>query len=384
MSALLRSSIPAHAYASLFNRLGAADLAALAADIKANGLRCPITLYEDKILDGLNRQAACEQAKVEPRFETYNGNDPLGYVISLNLHRRHLSESQRGLIAAQIARLEDGQRQVGHLAHLKTVEQAATMLNVGDRTVKRGRAVLKTGSEKLIKAVADGRIDLGAASKVVKLDKAAQNRVVARVLDGERATEAHRVVKSAEIVKRQLAAPSGKYRIVYADPPWSYGNEMPDYFIEQRDHYPTMSLDDICDIPVDQWAEGDAVLFLWVPAPLTLKVAEVIRAWGFEFKTEFIWDKVKHNMGHYSSVRHEKLYLCTRGACQPDVRKLFDSVQSIERGKHSQKPTEFYDIIDTLYPTGRRLELFHRGQNKRPGWSCYGFESGNVSGEASP
>ncbi len=164
--------------------------------------------------------------------------------------------------------------------------------------------------------------------------------------------------------------PAEKYRIIYADPPWSYGNTQPDYHTEQRDHYPVMELDAICALPVEQWAEDDAVLFLWATSPILCEAFDVIDAWGFEYKASFIWDKIKHNMGHYNSVRHEFLLICTRGSCQPDKMQLFDSVQSIERGKHSQKPVEFYDIIETLYTHGRRLEIFSR--RKREGWDSYG------------
>ena len=78
-------------------------------------------------------------------------------------------------------------------------------------------------------------------------------------------------------------------------------------------------------------------------------------------------------MGHYNSVRHEHLLICTRGSCKPDIPKLVDSVQSIERSKkHSQKPEEFYTIIENLYDHGRKLELFARGRRK--GWDFDGNE----------
>ena len=134
-----------------------------------------------------------------------------------------------------------------------------------------------------------------------------------------------------------------------------------------------MKLEEICDVPVKEWVEDDAVLFLWVTSPMLMKSREVIDAWGFEYKTSFVWDKIKHNMGHYNSVRHELLLVCTRGSCTPDVKKLFDSVQSIERSKHSQKPAEFYDIIETLCTHGRKLEIFARG--KRAGWEVYGHRA---------
>ena len=90
-----------------------------------------------------------------------------------------------------------------------------------------------------------------------------------------------------------------------------------------------------------------------------------------------IWDKVKHNMGHYNSVRHEFLLVCTRGSCQPDERKLFDSVQTIERTEHSKKPEEFRQIIDTIYPYGSRIELFARRPSE--GWEAWGNEFTSLS-----
>ncbi len=167
------------------------------------------------------------------------------------------------------------------------------------------------------------------------------------------------------------AAPADKYRIIYADPPWDYGaHAQPDYHSEQRDHYAVMTVEKICEERVKEWVEDDAVLFLWVTAPILEESFKVIRAWGFEYKACFVWDKIKHNMGHYNSVRHELLLVCTRGACQPDRKELFDSVQSVERTKHSEKPVEFYDIIESLYTHGRRLEMY--GRRTREGWDVYG------------
>jgi N6-adenosine-specific RNA methylase IME4 len=124
-------------------------------------------------------------------------------------------------------------------------------------------------------------------------------------------------------------------------------------------------------------AEDDAVLFLWVTSPMLMEVNAVIEAWGFKYKASFVWDKIKHVMGHYNSVRHELLLICIRGSCQPDVRKLFDSVVSIERTEHSRKPEAFYEIIETLYPLGERIELFSR--RPRRGWSSWGYEAQNAA-----
>jgi N6-adenosine-specific RNA methylase IME4 len=165
---------------------------------------------------------------------------------------------------------------------------------------------------------------------------------------------------------------SGKYRVIYADPPWSYGNTMSDEATQPDTHYNAIDDKRLAKMNVKDIAEDDAVMFLWVTSPKLEDCFPIIKAWGFEYKSAFIWDKVKHNMGHYNSVRHELLLICTRGSCMPDVPKLVDSVQTIERGEHSAKPEEFRNIIDELYPRGKRIELFAR--KKADGWDNYGNE----------
>lgn len=166
---------------------------------------------------------------------------------------------------------------------------------------------------------------------------------------------------------------STKYRVIYADPPWNYGNMMPVYSSGPDDYYPTMSLASLCAMPVQDIVEKNAVLFLWATSPMLEESFRVIKAWGFSYKASFIWDKVKHVMGFYNSVRHEFLLVCTRGSCTPDVKHLFDSVVSIERGEHSAKPEYFREIIDTLYPVGKRIELFARGESHGD-WERWGNE----------
>ena len=178
---------------------------------------------------------------------------------------------------------------------------------------------------------------------------------------------------SDESVKNTPELPSDKYRVIYADPPWKYGNTMPDTMGVQDNHYPLMSIDQLCEMKIKDIAEDDAVLFIWVTSPILEESFQVIKAWGFKYKASFVWDKIKHVMGHYNSVRHEFLLVCTKGSCTPDVLKLFDSVVSIERTEHSEKPEYFREIIDTIYTNGRRIELFARRNTE--GWGGYGNEA---------
>lgn len=185
-----------------------------------------------------------------------------------------------------------------------------------------------------------------------------------------------RLARSLNVETEQPEIPDGKYRVIYADPPWKYGNTMPDEFGEQADHYHLLTVDEISALPIKYMAQDNAVLFLWVTSPILEESFQVVSAWGFKYKSSFVWDKVKHVMGHYNSVRHEVLLVCVRGSCQPDVKKLFDSVYSEERTEHSRKPEHFRQIIDTIYPNGKRIELFAR--KRADGWDVWGNDE-NVS-----
>ena len=199
----------------------------------------------------------------------------------------------------------------------------------------------------------------------------------AHVAEGARSVAAAiREVKKEQAKK--VAPPSGRrYRVIYADPPWRYSDKCDAGSVQSRGaehHYPSMSITELCALPIEAVAEDDAVLFLWTTSPLLFECAAVIDAWGFAYRASFVWDKVKHNMGHYNSVRHEFLLVCIRGSCRPDVRKLFDSVVVEERTAHSAKPETFRAMIDTLYPRGERIELFARGAAAK-GWATWGNQA---------
>jgi len=167
--------------------------------------------------------------------------------------------------------------------------------------------------------------------------------------------------------------PEDKYRVIYADPPWQYGDKLTEDYGVAEHHYPTMPIEELCSLPIKDLAADNAVLFLWVTSPILEECFEVIEAWGFEYKTSIVWNKKKHNYGHYVSVRHEFLLICTRGSCLPDISELPNSVVEIERSKkHSEKPEEFRELIDKMYSKGKRIELFAR--KKVDGWDTWGRE----------
>lgn len=158
-----------HPAAEIFPMMSAEEFDGLVIDIKAHGLLEPVVLYDGKVLDGRNRLRACQQLNIEPRFEHWpNGEDPHEYVVSKNLHRRHLNESQRAMVAAKMAILEKGQvasQRVGDRIRSPSIIEAADALSIGKTTVIEAKKVLKDGTPEEIAAVESGEI---AASTVAK------------------------------------------------------------------------------------------------------------------------------------------------------------------------------------------------------------------------
>ena len=158
-----------HPLANLFPMLDEAALRELADDIRQHGLLEPITLYQGKILDGRNRDEACLIAGVEPWFVEFNGNDTqaLALVVSRNLHRRHLTDSQRAMIAANLATMRRGDNSNVPIGTLSQAD-AAEALNVSRRSVARAAVVRNEGTPELIAAVEAGDIPVSTAANLVR------------------------------------------------------------------------------------------------------------------------------------------------------------------------------------------------------------------------
>ncbi|MBA7590627.1 hypothetical protein ES708_32754 [subsurface metagenome] len=156
-----------------------------------------------------------------------------------------------------------------------------------------------------------------------------------------------------------IPPPEGQYNVIYADIPWEYDVDLSRGTTRSpENNYPVMDLDKIKKFGeeiVKKISYVNCILFMWITAPKLNWMNDVLEDFGFEYKTNLIWDKVKPLMGHYSSVRHEILIIAGKGICSPicDGKTIqsIDSVQSIEKSpRHSEKPEEFMRIIEKLYP----------------------------------
>lgn len=175
-----------HAVTELFPLLYGAAFEELVDDIRKNGLREPILIdAEGRILDGRNRYRACERAGVEPRFVRWKGEGPLPELsLSLNLRRRHLSESQRAMVAARLAKMLQASRPArgANLHHAKLLQShnhAATAVNISRRLLMHASKVLHSGCDELLAAVEQGRIPVSTASRLTVLPRDEQAQAVA-------------------------------------------------------------------------------------------------------------------------------------------------------------------------------------------------------------
>ena len=180
-----------------------------------------------------------------------------------------------------------------------------------------------------------------------------------------------------------------KYQIILADCPWSYkvwtakgGHK------SASAHYKIMEIDDIMTMPVYKIANENAVLFLWATFPNLPEAFQVIKAWGFEYKTvAFTWVKIYDNrtpvigLGYWTRANAEICLLATKGKEYP--RRIDENVSQViisKRGEHSAKPDETRNRIVKLIGNLPRIELFARGNkdkdllgyNKFDGWDLWG------------
>lgn len=158
-----------------------------------------------------------------------------------------------------------------------------------------------------------------------------------------------------------------KFGTVYADPPWKYGNQ--GTRASTDNHYSTMSVDDLCEMPVSELVADDAHLHLWTTNAFLFEAKRLIDAWGFEYKSCFVWVKPQIGIGNYWRVSHEFMLLGVRGNAKRFGRRDLPSWINEPRGKHSAKPEKVRKLIEQCSP-GPFLELF--GRSPIEGWTVFG------------
>jgi N6-adenosine-specific RNA methylase IME4 len=162
-----------------------------------------------------------------------------------------------------------------------------------------------------------------------------------------------------------------RYGVILADPPWAFEpySQLTGMDRAAANHYDTMATEDICAIEVP--AADNCVLFLWRTAPMMLDAIAVMQAWGFTYKTEIIWAKDRIGTGYWARNQHEVMMIGTKGSpVAPGTLQRPHSLVHADTAGHSVKPEEFYHIIEVMFPTTPKIEMFAR--RFRRGWAAYG------------
>jgi len=341
-----------HNYADIFPMMTSKEYNELKRDIKENGQMDDIITYEGKILDGRNRFKATSELGIKPNLSEYEGDNPLQFVMSTNLRRRHLTDSQKAVV---------GRRYVKYYSVFAKGRQGTrTDIKEPVPESEKGQARDKAGE---VVGVSGRYIDM--ADEVIEK----RPEMEEKIMSGEiKLKQVHRDIKLDEQKSKieKLKEVTGEYDVIVIDPPWNYGGKYDPDFRRVTSPYPEMNQDQLKKIILP--CKDNSVLFLWTTHKFIWDAKELMDLWGFEYKMTMVWDKQKMGVGEWLRKQCEFCLMGIRG--KPYWKSTSDrDIISESRTTHSTKPEEFYKLVERI-TAGRKLDYFARKQ--REGWDVYG------------
>lgn len=374
-------------FKNLIPALTADERKGLEESILKEGCRDALVLWGDILIDGHNRYAICTAHNIP--FETVqrefaSRDDVIEWIIINQFSRRNLPLYERARLALRLKPViaeKAKEKQISTLAQNKntvcqnsdkretpidTKKVLAEAAGVSHDTIAKVEKIEAVATPELIEQLRKGDISINQAYQTVRRE-AKKEEVQKRI-------EEHSKVQTGAI---DINNTDRKYNIIYADPAWQYwesGNK------NQSLHYKTMTVDEICSLPVKDIADNDCVLFLWVTYPILQEAFRVIEAWGFKYSTcAFVWVKKNKQKdtpfigcGAWTRANSELCLLATKG----NITRLDASISQIIESpveEHSKKPDIVRELITRLVGELPRVELFCR--NPVDGWDVWGNEA---------
>lgn len=373
-------------FQSLIPALSAEEYGQLEENILHDGIRDALIVWDGILLDGHNRYEIAQKHNLPYEVQEMNFDsreDAKIWVIKNQLGRRNLLDYVKvELTVGKLEPLIAAKAKEKQIATLKQ-NQSTVLPTLAERAIDTREEIAKAAG-----------VSHGTVAKVKKIMQAAPPEVKEAARNGEMSINqayqaTRREEKKAEVQKRieeyaevqtgviDIEKPEKKYNIIYADPPWRYwesGNK------NQSEHYKTMTIDDICNLPIKDIAADDSVLFLWVTYPILAEAFRVIESWGFKYSTAaFVWvkknkaaDSPFFGCGAWTRANSELCLLATRGSVQRLDATISQIVES-PIGEHSKKPDIVRELIERLVGKLPRVELFCR--NPADGWDVWGNEA---------
>ena len=391
---------PVHEYAEKWPMMDEQRLNELAVDIQENGQQVPILLLNGVLIDGRNRLAACRIAKVQPIIENLpDGTNPWQRVWTLNGHRRDMNDGQRYLLwldgregdeawQAEQSRIQD--------AANKARAEAAKGNDNAAKAAPKNSGGTKCATTVFAEVKPDGQLDssqnrtrdkkaeaAGVSRKTVEMADTLANKrpdLIAQVKAGEttlskahtQAKKDEQLAKLTDISAQEVKAAQGVYDVIVIDPPWQMEKIERDVAPNQTSFdYPTMDEAALTQLPVP--TADDCHVWVWTTHKHLPMALRLLDAWGLKYVCTFTW----HKPGGFQpfglpQYNCEFALYARKGTPQFVETKAFPVCFNAPRGAHSEKPQDFYDVLNRV-TAGRRLDMFNR--RRIEGFDGWGNES---------
>lgn len=369
-------------FKSIIPPLSAEEYDQLKENILRDGIRDALIVWNGVLLDGHNRYKIAQEYGLpydvqEMSFDSRA--DAERWVILNQFGRRNLSAYDRSILALRLKPIIAAQAkaqqirttknrvcQISDKQEIDTKKEIAKAAGVSHDTIAKVEKIEAKAAPEIKAAVKSGTMSINQAYQATRREE--------KKAEVQKRIEEYAEVQTGVI---DIEKPEKKYNIIYADPPWRYwesGNK------NQSEHYKTMTVDDICSLPVKDIVSENSVLFLWVTYPILAEAFRVIEAWGFKYSTAaFVWvkknkaaDSPFFGCGAWTRANSELCLLATRGSVQRLDATISQIVESpIE--EHSKKPDIVRELIERLVGKLPRVELFCR--HPAEGWDVWGNEA---------
>ena len=335
-------------FKELIPKLADEEYAQLESNLKENGIREPISIWENTIIDGHNRYEIAMKYNLPFKTESYNfenESDAILWIIKNQLGRRNMSAYDRSILALRLKpviaeKAKEKQsdaggalRQKSDKAPIDTKKELAELAGVSHDTISKVEKIEQQGTPEIIERIKRGDISIHGAYQAVK----------------------NKEKKHTVITQSKPKLPNGKFDVILADPLYEYGvNEGEDS--SPKFHSLVTLLDEVKNISIP--VESSAVLFLWATYPLLPEVMKIMTSWGFKYKSQIVWDKEIGEKSYWVKEQHEVLLIGAKGNFEAPMPSL--TVESVyrEQRKNNEKPAYFYTAIEKMFPNGKYLELF--------------------------
>ncbi len=362
-------------YEKMIPALTVKEYDSLNESIKNNGLWIPIVVNSDNvILDGHHRYRICKELGVKIKHAVRTFENKLlekKFVIECNLKRRHLNDFQKSELGIPLQKINK------ELAKKRQGKRTDLTLVSSETNVEQSKSTQKTADDIGVKHGTFVR-----AKKVIEL---APEELKEKLREGTKTiTSAYNEINNKAKVKTQesIPLPKDKYQLIYCDPPWFYANFQNSYNTGKTaaQLYHVMSADDLKKLNIQSLAFNDSILLMWVTYPTLEQGLDLIKEWGFSYRTvAFTWVKKNKSgngyfigLGNYTRANAEICLLAVKGKGLAVKSKSISQIIVTPITKHSEKPIVIRDRIVELFGNVKRVELFAR--TKDVGWKSWGDE----------